>query len=72
MRINIFTNAEGRITGWVASPLDEAKPAYEVEDPKSIRVGYDKLVEGKVVKDDDAYAKALEGRKKKDAELGIE
>lgn len=72
MRINVFTDGEGRITGWVASPLDEAKPAYEVEDPKSIRVGYDKLVGGKVVKDDEAYAKALEGRKKKDEELGIE
>lgn len=72
MRVNVFTDAEGRITGWVASPLDEAKPVYEVADPKSIRVGYDKLVEGKVVKDEEAYAKALEGRRKKDAELGIE
>lgn len=72
MKVNIFANSEGIIIGWVASPLDEGKPAYEVEDPKSIRVGYDKLVEGKVVKDDDAYAKALEGRRKKDEELGIE
>lgn len=72
MKVNIFADSEGIITGWVASPLDEAKPVYEVADPKSIRVGYDKLIEGKVVKDDAAYAKALEGRRKKDAELGIE
>ena len=72
MKVNIFADSEGIITGWVASPLDEAKPTYEVEDPKSVRVGYDKFVEGKVVKDDEAYAKAVEGRKKKDAELGIE
>lgn len=71
MRINIFTNGEGRITGWIASPLDETLPAYEIEDPKSIRIGYDKFVEGKVVKDDEAYSKALEGKKKKDAELGL-
>lgn len=72
MKVNVFTNGEGRITGWVASPLDETLPTYEIEDPKSIRIGYDKFVEGKVVKDDEAYAKAVEGRKKKDAELGIE
>ena len=69
MKANVYTDARGVITGWVASPLDESIPVYEIGDPSAIRIGYDRFEDGAVVPDDDAYAKALEAKKEKDAEL---
>ena len=60
MKTNIFVNKDNVITGWICEPLNASLPIYDIEEPKSIRVGYDKFIEGKVVKDDEAYNKVVE------------
>ena len=69
MKANVYTDARGVITGWVASPLDPSAPIYEIDDPSAIRIGYDRFEDGAVVPDDEAYAQAVEAKEKKDAEL---
>ncbi len=56
MKVNIITDGDGRIVSWTDFPFDESKPYAEVEDPRGIRLGCDRLADGEIVKDDEAYA----------------
>lgn len=60
VKVNIFTDENNVIHGWIASPLDESLPIVEVDDPETIHVGFDKLIDGEIIADDEAYNKALD------------
>jgi len=53
MRINYYINAENRVTGWTAIPLNESLPIIDIENPESIRIGIDKIIEGQFIRDDE-------------------
>ena len=59
MKVNIEANKNGIIVQWKSYPLDETM-AVEVKDPYSIHLGVDKFIDGKIVKDNKTYKKALE------------
>lgn len=70
MKINISTDESGRIISWTDYPFNDKKPYLEVEDPRSIRLGFDKVIKGELVKDEEGYISALEKEvKKREIEL---
>ena len=66
MKINYYINAENRITGWIAIPLNEALPIIDIEDPDSIRIGIDKIINGQLIRDDEKAEKVKESLYKLD------
>ena len=55
MKINIDANPEGVIESWTSYPLRDGEPVYDVKDPYRIRLGFDRLVDGKIVRDEAGY-----------------
>lgn len=67
MKINYTIDENDIILGWVAVPLSEAFPTIEVDDPRAIRCGYDKIIDGKIVKDDEGYSSHIEEAETKES-----
>ena len=59
MKINILTDENNIIISWTSYPIDENKPTIEIQDPDTIHLGFDKFIDGKLVKDSKNYKKAL-------------
>ena len=55
MKINIHADADGVIRSWTSFPLKEVEPTFEVKNPYRIRIGFDKVVDGKIVRDEAGY-----------------
>ena len=55
MKINIEIDEAGVIRSWRKRPLRDGEPVYDVKDPYRIRLGFDKLVDGKIVRDEAGY-----------------
>ena len=56
MKINILTDENNIIISWTSYPIDE--------NPDTIHLGFDKLIDGKLVKDSKNYKKALLSQEK--------
>lgn len=65
MKINYTLDKDKKITAWASFPLNEKLPIIEVEDPYSIKLGFDKVVKGKLVIDT-TYNDYIEREKKID------
>ena len=59
MKINILADENSIIISWTSYPIDENKPILEIQDPETIHLGFDKFIEGKLVRDSKNYKKAL-------------
>ena len=64
MKINVLTNENNVIISWTDYPFDESKPTLEIENPYSIRLGFDKFIDGELIKDEEAYQADLEMKRK--------
>lgn len=60
-KINYTVNSENVIIGWRRIPFFESEPYIIIENPEDIQIGFDKVINGKLVKD----SKSLENYKKK-------
>ncbi len=56
MTINLIVNENNIITGWQSYPIIDTLPLVSVDDPSTIRIGYDRYIDGAIVPDDAAYA----------------
>ena len=65
MKINIETDEGGVIRSWTSFPLKEGEPVFEIKNPYRIRIGFDKVVDGKIVHDEAGYKTALEKQVKR-------
>ena len=65
MKINIQADEGGVIRSWTSFPLKEGEPVFEIKDPYRIRIGFDRLVDGKIVHDESGYKAALEKQVKR-------
>ena len=59
MKINILTDENNIIISWTSYPIDENKPTLKIKDPNSIRVGFDRFENGKLIKDEEGYNSLL-------------
>ena len=59
MKINLVLNENNVIISWISSPFDKKKPSIEIDDPYSIHLGFDKFVDGEIIKDEEGYHAAL-------------
>ena len=66
MQINILTNENNIIISWTSYPFDEKKPTLKIKNPYSIRLGFDKYENGKLIKDEEGYQAALLKQEKLD------
>lgn len=64
MRINVLVDENNKIVSWTSFPLDESKPILELDDPYSIRLGFDKFDNGKLVKNEKEYEKSKKRERK--------
>ena len=64
MKINVLTDENNIIISWTSYPYDENKPTLSIKDPYSIKLGFDKFVNGKLIKDEAGYKAALEKESK--------
>ena len=64
MKISIDIDETGVIRSWRKRPLRDGEPVYDVKDPYRIRLGFDRLVDGKIVRDEAGY-KAEKARQPK-------
>ena len=55
MKINIDIDETGVIRSWRKRPLRDGEPVYDVKDPYRIRLGFDRLVDGEIVRDEAGY-----------------
>ena len=58
MKINLILDENNVIISFISYPLDKKKITVEVDDPSSIHLGYDKYIEGEIVKDDVSFSLA--------------
>lgn len=65
MKINIDIDETGVIRSWRKRPLRDGEPVYDVKDPYRIRLGFDRLVDGEIVRDEAGYKAALEKQVKR-------
>ena len=65
MKINIQADEGGVIRSWTSFPLKEGEPVFEIKNPYRIRIGFDKVVDGKIVHDEAGYKAALENQVKR-------
>lgn len=63
MKINYELNDDNTIKQWVAIPFNPSLAYIEVEDPYLIKCSYDKIIKGKLVKDEVSYNNYLENQK---------
>lgn len=56
MKINYVLDDNNVIIGWSSFPFDENQPYIEIEEPDTIRVGIDKIINGVLEKDDNKYS----------------
>jgi hypothetical protein len=54
-KINYTVGLGGVISSWTEIPFNEALPWIEIEDPRSIHVGFDKIENGVLVPDQAGY-----------------
>lgn len=59
MKINLVLDEKSIIISWISSPFDENKPFIDIEEPYSIHLGFDRFIDGKIVKDEEGYHAAL-------------
>ena len=59
MKINLHLDENNIITSWTSYPLNE-ETAIEIDDPYSIRLGFDKYVDGQIIKNEENYQKSLQ------------
>lgn len=62
-KINYTVNSENIITGWRRFPFYESEPYILIDNPDEIKIGFDKVINGKFVHDANAYQKELETQK---------
>ena len=55
VKVNYTIGAGNAITSWTEIPFNEQYPWIEVEDPRDIHVGFDKVVNGVLVPDQAGY-----------------
>ena len=58
MKVNIEVNENNTIIQWKSYPLEE-ETAVEIKDPYSIRLGVDKFVNGKLIRNKKEYEKTI-------------
>jgi len=72
MRINYEVNEENVLVGWTEIPFDENKPWIEVEEGVELHVGFDMVIDGILVKCDEAYEQyQAELKEKHDRQIQI-
>ena len=49
MKINVLTDENNIIVSWTDYPFDKKKPTLEIDNPYSIRIGFDKYENGRVI-----------------------
>ena len=64
MKINVLTDENNVIISWTSYPFDEEKPTLNIRNPYSIKLGFDKFENGKLIKNEEGYKKALEKEEK--------
>lgn len=62
-KINYTVDSNNIITSWRTTPYNEAEPYIEVEDNIQLNVGFDKIIDGKLIKDIEGYQEYMEGKK---------
>lgn len=62
-KINYTVDSNNIITSWRITPYNEAEPYIEVEDDIQLNVGFDKIIDGKLIKDIEGYQEYMEGKK---------
>ena len=65
MKINIDIDEAGVIRSWRKRPLRDGEPVFEIKNPYRIRIGFDKVVDGKIVHDEAGYKAELEKQVKR-------
>ena len=71
MKINVILDENSVIISWISSPLDENKPTVSIKNPYSIHLGFDKYINGKIVKDEEGYQASLVKQSKYDEILKL-
>lgn len=63
MKINLILEKDGTISSWISYPFDEKKPHVEIDNPRTIFLGVDKFVDGKIVRDKEKRAALIKRQK---------
>lgn len=66
-KLNYVLDKNNVITSYFFIPFNENSPYIEVEDNQIIHVGFDKVIDNKLVTNDAAYTAALQKSKEKQA-----
>ena len=64
MKINVLTDENNIIVSWTDYPFDKKKPTLEIDNPCSIRIGFDKFENGELIRNEEGYQADLEMKRK--------